>query len=585
MAQIAIALVLAGSVYLMSNDKSCKEKEKEKRHGHGHGKEGFQVFEGTPITSDGKIYREESEPQFRNTIDKSKYAMNNEGTYSQYQDKYFSKNSTQSDPLFNNVKDAMFVSLNGETVPNSSVSHNNMQVFYGSKSYGALPNTDYEQSKLDHYSGNGTFSIEKKEVSPMFKPETSMQNVYGNQNQSDFMQSRINDSMRHANTTPWEKVRDNKGEAGFNWSMADRDKSMPKSVDEMRVSNNPKSNYSLDYKAPAYDPKVHTPMVSQMGHFAKKGPETYHVNSPLEMMGVASAAGGADKPTANSKQMLTMEQRDTTNVEYYGVRGGEDTGYTTKGEAGFVHKQALCTDTNLNFANSTFNPVNSQNYGKSGYKSYTNNRENDTDYFGSIQGAFVSNVVTPLIKTLKHTKKKDIDVPLSNFKGNTKSMVFNPREHLQTTNREMVSEKLGMNHLSVERQNATGYQVANPYVPDTQRPSTNMEIYGQANGMDKHRIYDAEYNQRNIQKPFENRTPNGNSKEYHTGSNYKVVNKERSQDYVSIAMIPGVPHVKFMGEQTKNVCTYENINESYHHEDLLKAFKSNPYTQPMGSVA
>jgi hypothetical protein len=567
MAQIAIAIVAFGAVYLMSNEK--------------------EGFEGDPSKPENQFHdlAEEKAKDFRNSYDKSKHTMNNEGTYSQYQDKYFSKTATQNDPLFNNVKDAKFVSLNGETVPHTSISHNNMNVFYGSKSYGALPNDDYEHSTLDHYSGAGSFSIEKKEISPMFKPETSMQNVYGNQNQSDFFQSRVNESMRHANSLPWEQVRDNKGEAGFNWSMADRDKSMPKSVDELRVANKTKTNFSLDYKAPAYDPKVNTPMVEHLGKFVKKGPETYHVNGAMEMMGVASAAAGHAKPMAGSSQMLTMEQRDTTNVEYYGTRGGDDMGYTNKGDERFVHKQTLTPDTNLNFANSTFNPVNTQNYGKPGYKAYTNNRENDTDYFGAIQGAFISNVVTPLVKTLKHTKKKDSEAPLTNFKGTVKSMVFNPREHLQVTNREMNTEKIGLNHLSVERQNATGYQVANPYLHETQRPSTNMEIFGQANGVDKQRSYGAEYNQRNFQKPYENRTPNGNGREYHTDLNYKVVNKEQVHDYATIAVKPGVPHVQFMGEQTKNVCSYENINENYHNEDLLKAFKSNPYTQPLGSFA
>jgi hypothetical protein len=330
---------------------------------------------------------------------------------------------------------------------------------------------------------------------------------------------------------------------------------------------------------------VITPTVDQLGKFVKKGPETYHVNGAMEMMGGASAAAGAAKPMVNSSQMLTMEQRDTTNVEYYGTRGGEDMGYTTKGEERLVHKQMLTTNTNLNFANSTFNPVNAQNYGKPGYKAYTNNRENDTDYFGAIQGAFVANVVTPLVKTLKHTKKKGDETPLTNIKGNAKSMVFNPREHLQVTNREMNVEKLGLNHLSVERQNATGYQVANPYLPETQRPSTNMEIFGQANGIDKQRSYDAEYNQRNVHKPYENRIPNGNSKQYHTDLNYRSVNKEQVNDYSAISVKPGVPQAQFMGEQTKQVYTYENINDQYRNDDLLKAFKSNPYTQPLGSFA
>ena len=112
-----------------------------------------------------------------------------------------------------------------------------------------------------------------------------------------------------------------------------------------------------------------------------------------------------------------------------------------------------------------------------------------------------------------------------------------------------------------------------------------MEIYGQANGAEKQRTYDAEYNQRNIQKPYENRIPNGNGREYQTDVNYRSINKEQTRDYASLSIKPGVPQVQFMGEQTKNVCAYENINDNYRNADLLSAFKSNPYTQPIGSFA
>jgi hypothetical protein len=372
---------------------------------------------------------------------------------------------------------------------------------------------------------------------------------------------------------------------GFNWAMADRDKSMPKNVDEMRVSNKPKANYGLDYKAPAYDPKaISLEMKPQdrMGKFVKKGPDTYHVNNSVQMMGTP---GGSEKPRIAPNQMLTDEQRDTTNVEYFGARGTDDVGYTSKGEAGYVHKQQLRSDTVLNVANSTFNPVHGENYGKAGYKAYTNNRDNDTDYFGAIQGAFLANVVNPLVKTLKHTKKKDTEAPLVNLKGPARSIVFNPKEHLPVTHREMMTEKLGMNHLSFERQQGTGYQVANPYLPETQRPSTSTEIYGHANGTDKFRSYGAEYNQRNIQKPYENRIPNGNAKEFQRERNFKTVDREQSYSYQTVGARPGMPQVQFMGEQTKNVTTYQNIQEDYNNADLLKAFKSNPYTQPLGSFA
>jgi hypothetical protein len=564
MAQIAIPLVIVGALYLMSNEK--------------------EGFEGTDLKEPDQLLRDKT-TDYRNQYDKSKYTMNNEGTYSQYQDKYFLKSATQKDPLFNNEADAKFISMNGDSLSNKEVSHNNMTVFYGSKSYGNLPDSDFGRSTLDNYSGLGTLSIEKKEISPMFKPQTNVQNVYGNQNQSDFIQSRVNESWRKANTTPWTQVRDNKGEVGFNWAMADRDKSMPKSVDEMRVTNNPKANYSLDYKAPAYDPKaISLEMKPQdrMGKFVKKGPDTYHVNSSMQMMGTPS---GQERPRIVPDQMLTDEQRDTTNVEYYGVRGVDDIGYTNKGEAGHVRRQQLRSDTVLNVANSTFNPIHGENYGKSGYKSYANNRENDTDYFGAIQGAFLANVVNPLVKTLKHTKKKDTDAPMTNLKGAPKSIVFNPKEHTPVTNREMNTEKIGFNHLSFERQQGTGYQVANPYLPATQRPSTSAEVYGQMNGTDKFRSYGAEYNQRNIQKPYENRIPNGNAKEFQRDRNFKTVDREKSQTYQNITARPLAPQVQFMGEQTKQVSAYENIQESYNNTDLLRAFKSNPYTQPLNSFA
>ena len=566
MAQIAIPLVIVGALYLMSNEKET------------------EGFEGTDVNQSQMLLRDKT-TDYRNQYDKSKHTMNNEGTYTQYQDKYFFKDATQTDPLFNNESEAKFISMNGESLSNKEVSHNNMTVFYGSKSYGNLPDSEFGRSTLDNYSGLGTLSIEKKEISPLFKPETSVQNVYGNQNQSDFYQSRVNESWRKANSTPWTPIRDNKGQDGFNWAMADREKSMPKTVDEMRVTNNPKANYSLDYKAPAYDPKaISLEMKPQdrMGKFVKKGPDSYHMNNSVEMMG---APTGAERPRIAPNQMLTDEQRDTTNVEYYGVKGVDDIGYVNKGDSGHVRRQQLRSDTVLNVANSTFNPIHAENYGKSGYKSYTNNRENDTDYFGAIQGAFLANVVNPLVKTLKHTKKKDTETPLVNLKGHSKAFVFNPKEHMPVTNREMNTEKIGMNHLSFERQQGTGYQVANPYLPETQRPSTSVEVYGQANGTDKFRSYGAEYNQRNIQKPYENRMPNGNAKEFQRDRNFKTVDREQNQTYQTIQTRQGIPQVQMMGQQTKNVTAYENINETYNQSDLLKAFKSNPYTQPLGSFA
>lgn len=600
MAQVAIPLVIVGALYLMSNDKSKEN------------------FEDTPVDAPYQLLKDNT-TNFYNKIAESKIGMNNQGDYSQYQDKYYlgkKRNENTGDELKdlnnNQVKindvasmaeyefflsnkkriekadldkkraeiNGDYLSLTGDKVSAENMTHNNMAMFYNSKSYGHYTP---DSQRMDNYTGAGSLSIDKREISALFKPEQNVQNVYGNQNQSEFFLSRVNESLRKANTTPWEKVRDNKGELGFNWSAADRDKTLPKEVDELRATNNPKSSYANNYTAPAYDPKQVTSDQNLMGKFVKKGPETFHTNTMGQGVGGPS---GMDKPMSTPVQMLTKEQRETTNVEYYGLMSSESMGYTEKGNIN-VHRQQLATDSVLNMVPQGANPTTAQNYGKDSYKSFTNNRDNNEDYYGNVRGIFLANVVDPIVKTLKHTKKTNKENTKNGYlKGCVKPMVFNPREMLSATNREMDVEKIGQNHLTMERQQSTGYLTSNPYLEDTQRQTTSNEVYGNAIGMAKTKSYSAEYNQRNIQKPIENRIPNGNAKKYNTESNYSLNKKEQTNDYIPYATrVSQVPDNRMLGETTCIPSQYYNVNDDYRSADLLKAFKSNPYTQPLHSVA
>jgi hypothetical protein len=614
MAQVAIPLVIAGALYLMSNGKKDRENfegssidepgriftDSERK-----ANESYKIIRGingndTSVNAPYKLLKDKT-TDFYGKLDESKFGMNNQGDYSQHQDKYYlgrpkdSKTGDEFKDLADNqvlVKDLtnqmdQYESLTGKKADgsNANMNHNNMSIFYNSKSYG---NYKPENNIIDNYTGSGYLTIDKREISTLFKPEQNMQNVYGNQNQSEFYMSRVNESLRKANTVPWEKISDSKGEVGFNWAAADRDKSMPKSVDDLRATNNPKSNYANNYRAPAYDPKQVTSDQNLMGKFVKKGPDTFHTNDMSQGIQIG-VPGGMEKPMNIAVQMLTKEQRETTNVEYYGLMSSESMGYTEKGER-YIHKQQLGTDTVLNMTNQGINPTTAQNYGKESYKALSNNRDNSEDYYGNVRGVFLANVVDPIVKTLKHTKKSNKEnSKTGNLKGCVKPIIFNPHEMLSTTNREMDVEKLGLNHLTVERQQGTGYLSANPYLEKTQRESTNNEIYGNANGIigSKTRSYNAEYNQRNIQKPIENRIPNGNAKEYNTNTNYCLNKQERTNDYVPFGsgLAPNIMDRRMLGENTSNPSQYQNINDDYRSADLLKAFKANPYTQPLHSVA
>ena len=164
--------------------------------------------------------------------------------------------------MTNNDAENEFETLAGNKMKISDVKHNNMSVYYNNKSNGTGI-LQYDNI-LDNYTGQGTFDIKKEEISSFFKPCDNTQNVFGNQNVNNFLQSRVNPSMRRANEAPIESVKVTPGmnmdygevsQMGFNNSMMSRESWQPKTVDELRAENNPKMVYRLDdHMGPALQP-------------------------------------------------------------------------------------------------------------------------------------------------------------------------------------------------------------------------------------------------------------------------------------------------------------------------------------------
>lgn len=581
MAQIAIPLVIAGALYLMSNDK----KEDFSNPLVLDGLEQSLVSDQKNNSNSDKLRDDVTNGKtttFYNNIDSTSLNTNNSGVYSQYQDKYLLGNKRQS---VNN--DNLFQTLAGTAVTYKDINHNNMQIFYNSKSNGASSQLSFENDqKLDNYVGLGSIAIEKTEISSLFKPVENSQNVYGSQNQSDFFQSRINESLRHANTKPWAEIKDSAGTLGFNSGVIDRDKWMPKKVDELRTTNNPKSNYVQNYQSPAYKPTAadRSADVNKI-NMVKKKPDTYHMNCGSGGMGPAM---GEAKPMQFSEQMLTDPNREHTSVSYYGVKSAlENQGYVT-GKSSETHRQELPTNS---FTNLTGNHIYLTKDNSDSYKAYSNSRDTSYSYFGSMQGTFMQNIVDPLVKGLKHTKKTNFieSSGNGNLAGPVKHMVFNPKDKMPTTNREMTTESIGLNHLNIERQDSksTGYMTANPYLGHTQRESTNNSQMGIAKSiLPMGKSYDAEYNQRSFEKPLIGRSSIGNMNLFNSDINANINGREACDTRGTPIFIPNiVPHAGQLGMNTVSPQQYNNINDNYNHPDLLKAFKSNPYTQPLGSVA
>ena len=547
MAQIAIPLVIAGVLYLVSNDKK-KENFKDSPADYNE-------------TDDG-------DTTVKNNTDHTSLQMNNQGVYSQYQDKYIGR------PL----KSTGFTSLTGEQM--DKVQHNNMNLFYNNKSNGQFTQPDFNknESKLDIYTGSGSNIIEKTEISSLFKPHENAQNVYGNQNQSEFIQSRVVQSQRFANTTPWEKVREAPGSNGFNTAVENRDKWMPKKVDELRIENNPKSNYELNYVAPAFKMGEQAPL----GKIIIKAPDKYHVNG---INGMGAPLGNL-KPTQASEQMLTEENRENTSVTYYGTRASDNAGYVA-GKYVEPHKQQLIANPYLNLTSNQVFPTNEQNYGKNTYKSYNNNRDTNGEYFGAVGGMFMANVVNPIVNGLKHTKKTNFieNKQTGNLSGITKPPVLNELSPAPT-NRQMQADRVGLNYLQMNRQTSDGYITANPYLIGTQRESTSQTNVGVPKGLSGGKSYQAEYNQRSFEKPYENRMNVGNTNMFNNVMNVNISKEDQcNTERRTNSYIPSIPQMNQLGENTTRKQDYKNNSNEYLQADLLKAFKANPYTKSLNSIA
>ena len=593
MAQLAIPLILIGTAYLVSNDNNEDQSNCE------------NYTNLSDIDGKGNLLSKEYNT-FVSNDEKPNMNMNNLGEYRSYQDKYFINNKEEISNEKNIIMDKQaekFQTLTGEEVNYNDLTHNNMTAFFSNKTNGSL-NDMNNKSILDNYTGAGTYDIQKNEVAQLFKPQDNTQNVYGNQNNNDFLQSRMNTSLRHANTKPWEEVRvgpglnnrdgNNVSQLGFNAGMEARDTWRPKTVDELRAANNPKLVYKLDnHMGPALNPIQTAPTKTSLGKIVQKKPDTYYSSN-----GLTGVAKGMSKDMQKPIQMMTNENRAATSVEYYGVKGNSDGSQYTVGEHKPSTKQQLPQKPFSNLTNNNIYPTTKQNYGKEGYKTYANNRTTTRDsHIGNAYGQLKANVIDPIVDGFRHTKKTNFvkNNHNGNVSGTSKQpIVYNPNEFAQTTNREMYECKLGMNHLNVQNQDATGYITSNPYLIGTQRQSMNQAETGPATGVNQQfsRNYQAEYNQRNNENRLHgSRINTGNMSLFNNETHAAINGHEQCNNRQNALYNPNASRSllnepsEILGEMSSMPQQYDNINTNYNSSDMLQAFKNNPYTQPLGSVA
>ena len=562
--EVVLPFVALGGMYIISN-RSSRNRE---------------TFESKPATA-GDI------PLLKSEItdaDAEKYNIQ------QYE------NPNQTTDTFFNTKQYVprqsFQSLNGDTIESDKFTHNNMVPFFGAKLKGNTYDIKSNEARLDAMTGSGSLMQNKSEQAPMFKPGDNMHHTHGAPNMNDFYQSRMNVGLKMSNAKPWKEERvgpalnggfSNDGADGYNSALQHRETYMPKTVDDLRVVTNPKCSFDLKgHEGPAMS-KIKER--GQMGTMEKHLPDRFYENDPSMWM---TTTGAEKAQTSRPIHINKVENRSTTTREYEGVAHGnmgvnysKDT-YTPNDR--IQNSQVQYTPASNGFKG---NPI-----GKGSYERQLNNRNANCNNNGyGIMGGAIGAVISPLIDVLKPSKKENV---IGNIRihGDVQSHVPNSylsnQKEMKITNRHMNPHSL--NHYNVQGQGNGAYEVSEHVSVPNQRDDTSVYYVGTSGNSQGLMTYDAAYNQTN--NPFKetttyNRIPHGSTQMYNkVQGDYCVVknDKDRENNRMFVKstnyQLPPSKCIIGQSDQPKQFETPNRIDT-----DLLQAFKANPYTQSLDSVA
>jgi hypothetical protein len=603
MAALAIPIIVLGSIFILS--------EQEK-------KDGLKNIAQQEIENSRNIFLTNT-----NTNSKAEIITNNNNTEGfsnnnlQSRESGYNSNAYNSSAYNSNAYNNVNL-LSGQSTTTQQFRHNNMQPYFGAKVRGPSLDINNTESIMDAKQGTGSQIFSKAEIAPLFRPDENSHNPNGTPNNSDFFQSRMNESMKMSNVTLWEPQRvgpglnlgygsqDAKGfnsggvdgSDGFNSGMMSRESWMPKKVDDLRAENKPKTTFDLNgHQGPAIYP------IKLQGPNNKIGVVEKHLPEKSFEMGSTrwfTTTGVEQAPPIRSTQVIPMENRIDTTREYYGSGSN-----TQNGQASYTNpdyeetKRQNLAALPLTNANATgTNYASPSDYGSQSYNILHNNRttQPQSQEFGGVYG-MAKAAITPLLDIFRPTRKENVIGNLretGNVNGLTpQGHLFNSNDKTKITNREMTTEKIDLNYVNVQGQNyrGDGYKVSGQQNYDNQRTTTNKEYIG-TGGNNNHgqRLYNNAYAQHNnVNKTYESRANQGNMSLFNNYNNSTTARNDnifqQNRPLVTNNGLSIIPSAEFIGELNGKQSYDLNYNNARLDESLLSAFKNNPYTQSLTSVA
>ena len=521
-------------------------------------------------------------------------------------DKYFNQNMYEQKeragvPVSNNIQE--FYSLSGDYMSTKMFKHNNMVPFNGGKPKGQIYNNNNAETILDNYVGSGSQVIKKIEQAPLFKPQENVQWTYGMPDMSDFYQSRQNPVNRNNMVKPFESIRvgpgldkgySADGSNGFNSGMEVRDKWLPKTVDELRISTNPKQEYDLNgLQGPAQSVIKN---VGIEGKVEKYRPDTFFINTQdrwLTTTGVEKAGqlvpNFVVKPSTRNE--TTTYQHGTPNstiktASYAPTRHEETKRIQLEG---FNIGHSFATGTAPLQHEASDKTHNS-------HTNYENNRSvnKQPQPFGSGFSGAIGAVISPIMDILKPSRKEEYSCNMriyGNMGGGqvSENYVLTPGDVTNTTIKETTLYQPN-GYINSQRDNA-GYLVNEQIPIANQRDSVNHESFMGMSSNHGNRQYDAVYRQTNNQvkeKSVVARTNQGNAKHFNSQMNVTMSKLDSDRENNRL----WAPHSILNAGPSRQTHGKANMPQYYDNcqgceriaPDILKAFKDNPYTHSLSSA-
>lgn len=301
----------------------------------------------------------------------------------------------------------------------TDMTHNNMVPFFK----GTINKIENKSPLLESFTGNSELYRNKDAVESLFVPQKD--NITGMSVNTDLYQGRFQKPIIMNNVTPVPQIIVGKGigkgydsqpTGGFQ-QLDERDFVMPKTVDELRVANNPK----LTFEGKIIDGQKNTKRANPP-NICKNKAETFYKNDKDRYF---TTTGEQIKPTNIPKMDIKYTTRLDTNVSYKGnAASASKNGKHPKQLAPYAtFRQSLKSSDPSNIVLTNLGKGDKYNHGKDSILIYNNQRDitSEKTYEGNVM-SIVKAITAPVLDILK-INKKEYTVEHPREKGHLQSQI------------------------------------------------------------------------------------------------------------------------------------------------------------------